>query len=169
MKYHNNLIFIPTPENDKSLPYYISMLTPPAINQGEWAQTVEILCFTRYHEFKQWEDTVTGRRGSAYEQQKSLLAQRTIRYISQFYPELSEAIEQVYVSTPLTIRDYYSNPEGAVYAQQGLFAPVKTKVTNLFMTGQGVQYQGLFGVATTAIATVETILKRSLIGEIAKA
>ncbi len=169
MKYHNNLIFIPVPENDKSLPHYISMLTPPSITQDEWAQTVEILCFVRYHEFKQWENTVTGRRGEEYEQQKSLLAQQTVNYISQFYPELKDAIEQVYVSTPLTIRDYYSNPDGAVYAQQGLFAPVKAKATNLFLTGQSVQYQGLFGVATTAIATVETILGKSLIEEIANA
>lgn len=169
MKYHNNLIFIPTPENDKSLPHYISMLTPPAINQGKWAQTVEMLNFVRYNEFKQWDNTLTGRRGEEYEQQKSLLAQQTISYISQFYPELNNAIEQLYVSTPLTIKDYYSNPDGAVYAQQGLFTPVKAKASNLFMTGQAVQYQGLFGVATTAIATVETILGRSLIDKIAKA
>ena len=169
MKYHNNLIFIPTGEKDQSLPHYISMLTPPSLRQGEWAQTIEILCFIRYNEFKQWENTITGRRGKDYEQKKTLLAQRTISHISHFYPELSEAVEQLYVSSPLTIRDYYSNPEGAVYAQQGLFAPVKTKASNLFITGQSVQYQGLFGVATTAIATIETILGKSLVEEIAKA
>ena len=145
------------------------MLTPPSLNQGEWAQTVEILCFIRYKEFKQWENTITGRRGEDYERKKALLAQQTISYISHFYLELSEAIEQIYVSSPLTIRDYYSNPDGAVYAQQGLFAPVKTKASNLFITGQSVQYQGLFGVATTSIATAETILGKSLIEEIAKA
>lgn len=169
MRYHNNLIFIPVPEKDQSLPYYISMLTPPSLPQGEWAQTAEILCFIRYNEFKQWENTITGKRGEDYEQKKTLLAQQTVSYISHFYPELGEAIEQVFVSSPLTIRDYYANPAGAVYAQQGLFAPVKTNASNLFITGQSVQYQGLFGVATTAIATVETILGRSLIEEIAKA
>lgn len=169
VKYRNSLIFLPVREKDKSLPHYISMLTPPALNQGEWAQTVEILCYIRYNEFKQWENTITGKRGEAYEQKKELLAQQMISYLSQFYSELSEAIEQVYVSSPLTIRDYYSNPDGAVYAQQGLFAPVKTKASNLFLTGQAVQYQGLFGVATTSIATVEIILSRSLIEEIAKA
>lgn len=169
MKYHNNLIFIPVPKNDESLPHYISMLTPPALDQGEWAQTVEILCFVRYKEFEKWEHTVSGRRGEEYQEKKARLAQYIISYISQFYPELKEAIEHIYVSSPLTIRDYYSNPQGAVYAQQGLFAPIKTKASNLFLTGQAVQYQGLFGVATTSIATAETILGRSLIEEIAQA
>ena len=78
-------------------------------------------------------------------------------------------MDTVYISTPLTVRDYYGNPDGAVYAQQGMFAPVKTKASNLFMTGQSVQYQGLFGTLTTSIAVAEIMTGRSLIEEIAKA
>lgn len=169
MRYRNNLIFIPTPTEDPSLPHYISMLTPPAINQGEWADTVEILTYTRYNEYKQWENTKTGQRGADYENKKRETAQTTLEYISQYYPELSKAVDEVYVSTPLTIRDYYANPNGAVYAQQGMFAPVKTKASNLFITGQAVQYQGLFGTLTTSIAVTEIIMGKSLIEEIAKA
>ena len=169
MRYRNNLIFIPTPISDKSLPHYISMLTPPTINQGEWADTVEILTFTRYGEYKQWDKTISGKRGVDYDKKKAELAQKTIDYISQFYPELSKAVDAVYVSTPLTVRDYYGNPDGAMYAQQGMFLPVKTKAPNLFMTGQSVQYQGLFGTLTTSIAVAEIMMGRSLIEEIAKA
>ena len=169
MRYRNNLIFIPTPTADQSLPHYISMLTPPTLNQGEWADTVEILTFTRYGEYKQWENTRTGHRGVDYEEMKEQLAQRTIAYIYRFYPELSEAVDTIYVSTPLTVRDFYGNPDGAVYTQQGMFAPVKTKASNLFMTGQSVQYQGLFGTLTTSIAVAEIMMGKSLIGEIAKA
>ena len=163
------MIFIPTPIADKSLPHYISMLTPPSINQGEWADTVEILTYTRYGEYYQWENTRTGKRGEDYDKKKTELARQTIDYISLFYPELSESVETVYVSTPLTIRDYYGNPEGAVYAQQGMFAPVRTKASNLFMTGQSVQYQGLFGTLTTSIAVAEIMMGKSLIEEIANA
>lgn len=168
MRYRNNLIFVPTPTADNSLPHYISMLTPPSLNQGEWADTVEILTFTRYGEYKKWEHTRTGHRGADYEAKKAESAQKTIAYISQFYPELRDAVDTVYISTPLTVRDYYGNPDGAVYAQQGMFAPVKTKASNLFMTGQAVMYQGLLGVATTSIIVAETILQKSLIKEIAK-
>lgn len=169
MRYRNNLIFIPTPTTDQSLPHYISVLTPPTINQGEWADTVEILTFAHYGEYKQWEHTKTGTRGADYDQKKTELARQTIDYISRFYPELREAVDTVYVSTPLTIRDYYGNPKGAVYAQQGMFAPVKTKASNLFMTGQSVQYQGLFGTLTTSIAVAEIMMGKSLIDKIAKA
>ena len=151
------------------MPHYISMLTPPSINQGEWADTVEILTYARYEEYKQWENTVSGRRGADYEAKKTELAHQIVDYISRFYPELSEAMDAVYVSTPLTVRDYYGNPDGAVYAQQGMFAPVKTNASNLFITGQSVQYQGLFGTLTTSIAVAEIMMKKSLIEEIAKA
>lgn len=169
MRYRNNLIFVPTPIADKSLPLYISMLTPPTMNQGEWADTVEILTFARYEDYKQWENTKTGKRGADYEKKKTELAQETLYYISLFYPELSGAVDAVYVSTPLTVRDYYGNPNGVVYAQQGMFAPVKTKTSNLFMTGQSVQYQGLFGTLTTSIVVAEIMMGKSLIEEIAKA
>lgn len=169
MRYYNHLIFILTPNADKSLPHYISMLTPPSINQGEWADTVEILTYARYEEYKQWENTVSGRRGADYEAKKTELAHQIVDYISRFYPELSEAMDAVYVSTPLTVRDYYGNPDGAVYAQQGMFAPVKTNASNLFITGQSVQYQGLFGTLTTSIAVAEIMMKKSLIEEIAMA
>lgn len=169
MRYRNNLIFIPTPTTDQSLPHYISVLTPPTMNQEEWADTVEILTFAHYGEYKQWEHTKTGTRGADYDQKKAELAQQTIAYISRFYPELREAVDTVYVSTPLTIRDYYGNPKGAVYAQQGMFAPVKTKASNLFLTGQSVQYQGLFGTLTTSIAVAEIMMGKSLIDKIAKA
>ena len=169
MRYRNNLIFIPTPTADKSLPHYISMLTPPILNQGEWADTVEILTFARYGEFKQWEHTRTGKRDAEYIQKKEQLVKRTIDYICRFYPELRDAVDAVYVATPLTIKDYYGNPDGAVYAQQGMFAPVKTKASNLFMTGQSVQYQGLFGTLTTSIAVAEIMMGKSLIEEISKA
>ena len=168
-KHQNHLIFIPTPSQDQRLPHYISMLTPPEKEQSEWAKTIEILHFMRYSDFASWDATKTGNRGAGYEHKKEEIAHRIINYVAHYYPDIENAIDKIYVSTPLTIRDYYNNPLGAAYSQQGLFLPIKTKVANLFLTGQAIQYQGLFGVATTSIATAETILGRSLIEEIAKA
>ena len=168
-KYLNHLIFIPTQHQDKQLPHYLSMLTPPEDNQGEWAKTLEILHFSQFDNFEKWESTKTGNRGKDSEQMKIKIADKIIGRVAQYYPEIEDAIDKIYVSTPLTIRDFYNNPLGAAYSQQGLFLPIKTKAKNLFMTGQAVQYEGLFGVATTAIATAETILGRSIIEDIAAA
>jgi len=169
LRYINHLIFLPSPVEDEKLPQYISVLTPPEENQGEWASTLEILHLTHFEEFSKWADTWTGHRGDDYELLKQNLAKEIIDYVALYMPEIKQAVDKIYFSTPLTLRDYYGNPIGAAYAQQGMFAPVKTKASNLFMTGQSVQYQGLFGTLTTSIAVAEIVLKKSLIEDIASA
>ena len=165
----NHMIFMPALVKDEKLPRYISMITPMDKNQGEWATTMEILCFVHYDQFKNWEDSYTGNRNESYGKMKREIATKIVDHIAAFYPEIRHAIDDIYISTPLTIRDYFANPLGATYGQQGVFIPIKTKADNLFMTGQSIQYQGVFGVMITSILTAETILGRSLIEEIAKA
>lgn len=167
--YQNSVIFIPSIFKDTKLPKYMAFLTPPRINQNEWAETAEISCAIHYDLFTRWEHTITQNRGEEYENKKIEIANKLIEHVSIFYPEIKESIEQIYIATPLTIRDYYGNPLGATYAQQGIFIPIKTQIKNLFMSGQSVQYQGLYGVAATSIYVAETILNKSLIEEIAKA
>ncbi len=167
--FFNNWIFIPTQEKDAVLPHYVTLLTPPMRNQGKWARTMEIFTFVRYSEFERWKDSSIENRGDDYKQKKMRLASELLNIVSAYYPDLKNSIEEIYTASPLTLRDYYSNPLGAVYGQQGLFVPIKAKAKNLYMTGQAVQYQGLFGVLTTSIATSEAIVGRSLIEEIANA
>ena len=167
--YRNSVIFLPSIFEDDRLPKYMAFLTPPSINQNEWAETAEISCAVHYDLFSKWENTFTQNRGKEYENKKNEIAIKLITHISAFYPEIIDSIEQIYVATPLTIRDYYANPLGATYAQQGVFIPIKTQIDNLFMSGQSIQYQGLYGVAATSVYVAETILGRSLIEEIAAA
>lgn len=168
-KCRNNLFFIPAPYIDEQLPTYISMLTPINARQDEWADTIEILMYTHYADFQRWEHSSVGNREVDYEEYKQQLGDKIIAYIAKFYPEIKGAVQNMYIATPLTIRDYYGNPMGAAYAQQGIFIPVRTRIPNLFMTGQAIQYQGFFGMATTSIVTVEQILNKIIVEEIAKA
>lgn len=165
----NSAIFLPFKSKDKCLPQYAYILTPPHINQDIWAKTMEILVPMKDNEFEKWEDSYIEQRGEEYINLKNTFANRIITYISSFYPQLKNAIKNIYTATGLTVRDYYYNPKGAVYGQQGLFVPVKTKINNLYITGQAVQFQGLCGTAVAAVLTTETILGRSLIEEIAVA
>lgn len=167
--YINSWVFVPTMQNDDIIPTYISLVTPPTQNQGEWADTLEIFVPASYTDFIKWENTQTGRRGAEYEAFKREKVQSIIDYVARFYPQIKEAIYQVYSSSPLTVRDYYNNPLGATFSQAGLNIPIKTKSPNLFITGQAVMYQTLFGVVVTSIMTTETILGKSIIEEIAKA
>lgn len=169
IKYQNHLFFLPAFLSDECLPIYMSMLTPARSHQDEWADSLEVLMFTHYGDFKKWEHTSVGQRGVDYEEYKQQLGEKIIAYISLLYPEIKDAIQDMYIATPLTIRDYYGNPMGAAYGQQGIYIPVKTRISNLFMTGQAIQYQGFFGMATTAIVTVENMMNKIIVKEIAKA
>jgi len=83
----------------------------------------------------------------------------------KLYPGFDSTIAHVFASSPLTIRDYYNEPDGALYglrkdcqhiAQSQV--PVYTKVRNLLMTGQNVNLHGFCGVPLTAINTAEAIV-----------
>lgn len=165
----NSIVFVRKELNDDHLPDYIYILTPPSLNQGKWARTMEILVPDSFSNFKNWEKTKVENRGAEYKTMKDAYADEIINYVSGFYPELKNAIKHRYTATGLTVRDYFGNPDGAIYGQQGLYIPVKTKIENLFMTGQAVQNQGVCGAVVSAVLTSETILGKSLIEEIAKA
>lgn len=164
----NSGVFIYKDFQNKNLPNYIYILTPPAEHNPQWATTMEILVPADYSDFEKWENTWVENRGIKYEEMKNKYANEIINYVSNYYPQLKNSINKIYTATGLTVRDYYNNPQGAIYGQQGLFVPIKTKTKNLFLTGQAVQYQGLCGVSVASLLTTETILGRSLIDEIAK-
>lgn len=167
--YINSWVFIPSLETSEDLPLYIAFITHPTSIQTEYAKTMEVCIPTHFSDFRKWKNTTLNNRTTDYEQMKQQFGEKVINYISKFYPELQYSVETIEISTPLTIRDFYGNPNGATYGQQGLFMPIKTKIKNLFLTGQAIQYQGLFGVMATSITTAETILGKNLIEEIAAA
>ena len=108
-------------------------------------------------------------RGEDYELYKQRLADEIIAHIAQYYPSLPSAVKRLTVASPLTIRDYYNNPDGALFAQQGLYMPIRTRTDNLFFTGQSVLFHGLCGVPLTAILTAEALSGKNLVTDIRNA
>ena len=164
----NSTILLPTIEQDNTLPPYILISTPPVSNQGTWAHTMEILVPTHIAPFDAWRDTKMHRRGEDYEALKRKMAETVITHIDAYYP-VKDAIEYMEVATPLTIRDYYHNPGGAIFSQQGLYMPLRTRTDNLFLTGQSVLYHGMCGVPLTAILTAEALTGEDLLTRIREA
>lgn len=140
-------------------------MTPAETGQGEWATKVVINSPIPYSTCSQWADTTTGRRGSDYEAWKQQHIDRIIDCMELLYPGFRSKCEYIFAAGPLTIRDYYGQPEGSLY---GLLrdcdnlarsqVPVFTKLHNLYMTGQNVNLHGFCGVPLTAINTVEAIV-----------
>ena len=167
-KFINSAVYISQPSDNMIYPQYIAFFTPSTRESAQWADTMEISIPCSYDKLEKWQETYIEHRGRDYEEYKQMKAEQAIDAISKYYPEIKNAIANMYIASGLTIRDYYGNPQGAVYGQQGLYIPIKTKIRNLFMTGQAVQNQGLAGTATTSVLTSEMILGRTLIEEIAK-
>ena len=73
---------------------------------------------------------------------------------------LYNCIKSVYSSTPLTVRDYYNQKEGAIYGiktdcnnMAASHISIRTKLKNLLLTGQNINLHGILGVPLTAINT----------------
>jgi all-trans-retinol 13,14-reductase len=82
----------------------------------------------------------------------------------------------VYSASPLTIRDYYNQPEGSLYGVKKdcnnmalSHISVRTKLKNLLLTGQNINLHGILGVTLTAINTcAELVGMKYLLSEINK-
>ena len=64
------------------------------------------------------------------------------------------------VSTPLTFRDYIGTPNGGIYGTlkdfhhpMASYVGPKTRIPNLFFTGQNVNLHGALGVSMSSLLT----------------
>ena len=83
-----------------------------------------------------------------------------IDFACRFFPDLKGSIQSVYTASPLTYRDYTFTPEGTAY---GIIKdyhnpvvnhlPSRTKISNLFITGQNLNVHGCIGTAVSAAVT----------------
>lgn len=140
-------------------------MTPPDSDQGKYATRLLVHCIMSYDQVRQWENTTTGHRGKDYEAWKKRCCDMVIRKLENVYQGFSDMVENVYASSPLTIRDFYNTKEGAIFGNrkdsENLMLSqlsVFTKVRNLLLTGQNVNLHGICGVPLTAINTAEAIL-----------
>lgn len=140
-------------------------MTPPAENQGFYARTLNVTTLMKWKAVEEWENTSVGHRGDDYLNWKQSLSDLIIKKISKVIPRFGEMIDAVDTISPLTIRDYTGVRRGAMCGKRkscsdilNSFLPVKTKVKNLFLTGQDCNFHGFCGVSLTAIQTCEAIL-----------
>lgn len=130
-----------------------------------YASAVSVLTPMRYEEVKEWAGTCNrvgkeNSRGHSYEQFKEDKAQALLHLIAQRFPLITDNIKQYYTSTPLTNRDYIGDAEGSMYGiqkdyhdpLQTMISP-RTKIPNLFLTGQNLNLHGILGTSLSAVLT----------------
>ena len=81
------------------------------------------------------------------------------------FPNIRSCIRSVHASTPLSYRDYIGGQEGNMYGYEKdsdnpmkTFISPKTKIPNLFLTGQSINMHGMLGVTIGGVVTCSEIL-----------
>lgn len=150
--------------------YMISMGL--AKEDEEWADNLTVMTYMRFEEVESWANTFNtvvhkNYRGETYEEFKAAKAEILIRELEKKFPDIREKIEAVYTSTPLSYRDYIGCTKGSMYGYvkdaanpMKSFISPKTRVKNLFFTGQSLNMHGILGVTISGIITCSEILGR---------
>lgn len=155
---------------------YMLSSTPSKL-YPEFAESLTAISYMNFDEVEAWKNTVNTvadehERGKQYEKFKQEKAEKMIDALEKKIPDLRHVIKKVYTSSPLSYRDYIGSFEGNMYGyMKSSENPLKTmvsprtKINNLFLTGQSVNMHGILGVTIGAFNTCAEILGKDLIDE----
>ncbi len=127
---------------------------------SEYSDVVTLMSPVDDDLFAPFKESEFGARPAEYEELKATLSQRIIEFTKQYYPSLMEGVESIYSASPLTYEHYTATPNGSAYgivksyksSLTTLFSS-RTKLENLFLTGQNLNVHGAIGVTLTAATT----------------
>lgn len=130
-----------------------------------YAKTGVILSYMNMDEVEKWKGTKIGHRGEDYEAFKLARTEKLLCSLEQHFPGIRNSIKRVYSSTPLTYFDYTGTEEGSMYGiakdvNMGTVCrvPHKTRIPNVFQTGQNINSHGMLGVIVGTIVTCSEFL-----------
>ena len=137
--------------------------------------TVEVVTLAPWEWFKAWKDERWRKRGTDYEALKAKLTERLLGEVYAEHPQLKDAIDHVELSTPLSTRHFANFQQGELYGlahtperfRQKWLRPA-TPVPGLYLTGADVVSAGVGGALFGGILTASTVLRKNLVGAIAK-
>ncbi|MDF2381638.1 NAD(P)/FAD-dependent oxidoreductase [Nostoc ellipsosporum NOK] len=142
-----------------------------------YAESITIFTGMHYKEMEPWKDsfhTVAdgSPRGQGYELFKKRKGDQLLDRVEERFPGLRESVKACYTTTPLTYRDYIGSGDGTMYGfakdyndpLKTMLSP-RTKLPNLYLTGQNLNLHGILGTALSGIMTSITLLGNDKIVE----
>ncbi len=135
-----------------------------------YAESVTALTYMHASEAEAWADSYNttakpNERSDSYEAFKEEKSNVLLNCVAKRYLEIKEHLTDSKSASPLTFRDYMGSPDGSMY---GIMAnvnhlektqiPVRTKFSNLLMTGQNIGIHGVLGVSINAVAVCGELL-----------
>ncbi|MBS1609571.1 MAG: NAD(P)/FAD-dependent oxidoreductase [Bacteroidetes bacterium] len=136
----------------------------------DWADSMTIFSYMRYEEMEPWKDTFNtvsdpGDRGNGYEDFKKRKAEKLMDVVEERFPGIKDCVESYYTTTPLSYRDYIGTDDGSLYGisrdyrdSLKTFISSRTKLKNLFLTGQNLNVHGILGTAIGGLLTCILLL-----------
>jgi len=138
----------------------------------EWGDNMTVLTYMRFEEMAPWMHTFNtaankNERGQTYEEFKAQKSEVLINELEKKFPNIRQCLKSVHASTPLSYRDYIGCNNGSMYGYvkdannpMKSFISPRTKIKNLFFTGQSLNMHGILGVTISGIVTCCEILGR---------
>lgn len=116
--------------------------------------------------FKQWDGTTVGHRGKDYETYKTEIFEQCISLAEIALPNLRNAIDKAWTSSPLTWKSYFLSHNGTSYGvckdcnapEITLLLP-RTPLKGLYLSGQSIILHGIMGTTISSFITAEFLKK----------
>ncbi|MEI3797818.1 MULTISPECIES: phytoene desaturase family protein [unclassified Chitinophaga] len=155
---------------EEEWPQTYAMYVSASSRHETWADSLSIMTYMRYDEVKQWQHTFntvlqTGSRGADYEAFKEKKANLLIDCVEKQFPGFRDCIHTSYVATPLSYRDYIGTGDGSMYGiakdsadPLRTMVSARTKLSNLYLTGQNLNLHGILGVTISSVITSAELL-----------
>ncbi len=135
-----------------------------------YAEGMSVLTYMKYEEVTEWAHTfntvsAVNSRGETYDAFKKRKAETLLDEMEKKFPGLRTCIHAYSSATPLSFRDYIGNDDGSLYGivknykdPYRTFIDPRTKLPNLYLTGQNLNMHGILGTAISGLATCVSIL-----------
>lgn len=129
-------------------------------SNSRFTDVVSVLTPMYMSELGKWENTTVGERGEDYKAFKQDYSTKVIEFLKRKGFDFTDKIEHIYSTTPLSYRDYTGTAYGSAYGiikdyrfPELSFVSTKTKLKNLYFTGQNMNVHGALGVTLTSMLT----------------
>lgn len=162
---------------EQNWPLGYAMFLSATARTGVYAEALSILTYMKFEEVRDWAHTINttnivNDRGESYEAFKRRKAEKLLDEVEKKFPGLRNCIQSYYTATPLTFRDYIGNDDGSLYGISKdykdplrTFISPRTKIPNLYFTGQNLNLHGILGAAMSGLVTCTAVMGNDSIVE----
>jgi len=159
-----------TAHTDETWPLTYAIFFSASSKGAEYAESITVLAYMHFDEVKKWSGTFNtvsadSDRGEDYEAFKKQKAEKLLDCVERKFPGLRNSIEKYYTATPLSFRDYIGNDDGSMYGISKdyrdplkTFISPRTKLPNLYLTGQHLNLHGILGTVMSGLVTCTAFL-----------